>query len=63
MPAFYEWTVRVQIPNTLVARGGVFDREDVRDHIMKELGAYEDENVKVMVTKEPDDNAIRREQE
>ena len=62
MPAYYFWKLEVRVPNTVVARGGTVDREELQAHIAEELGAYDDEHVSVMLVKQPDDKAIQREQ-
>jgi hypothetical protein len=65
MPSFYQYSLDVQVPNTVVARGVVIDsdrRAAIEAAIAEVLEAYDDEGVRVLVRKEPDPKAIEREQ-
>jgi len=65
MPAHYDWHVVIEVPNTVVARGGVIDatsRVSIQEKISEVLGADFDEGIKIRVKKEPDATAIEREQ-
>jgi hypothetical protein len=61
MPEFYEYAVKIRVPNYLVAQGETLDAERVQHMVDEEFPGYEGE-VKVLVTKAPDEKAIRREQ-
>lgn len=61
MPAFYEYSVKFRVPNYLVAQGETLDAARLQSMVNEEFPGYEDE-VKVLVTKAPDEAAVLREQ-
>lgn len=62
MPAFHEWTVRVQVPGYAVAQGGVVEREALEGALSEIIPAAHDGDIKVMIVKAPSAEAIQREQ-
>lgn len=61
MPSYYEYIAKFRVPNHLVAQGETLDRDRLQHMVDEEFPGYEGE-VQVLVTKTPDEAAIRREQ-
>ena len=61
MPAFYEYSVKIRVPNYLVAQGKTLDAATVQHMLDEEFEGYEGE-VKALIVSAPREDQILREQ-
>jgi hypothetical protein len=63
MPAFYEYTVKVRIPNYMIAQGEELDAERLQHMLEDEFPEpMKDGDLKGIIVKAPDPEQIRQEQ-
>lgn len=63
MAQFYEWTVKIRVPNYMVAQGDVVDTDRLQQMLEEVFPEpIHDGDIRAMITKSPDPTAIEREQ-
>lgn len=63
MAQFYEWTVKVRIPNYMVAQGDVIDTDRLQEMLEEVFPEpINDGDISAMIIKSPDPSQIAREQ-
>lgn len=63
MAKFYEWTVKIRIPNYMVAQGDVIEADRLQEMLEESFPEpMRDGDISAMIIRSPDPSAIEREQ-